>query len=272
MSDEITDFYRQHHDEIEAKRERSPYWTRRFAYEGILDRMAGHVVPGESVLDAGCGEGSLATRLAAQGAHVVGVDISQPNLLAASGRAERDGFPVRLALADLTRLPFPDCSFDLVTSSHVIEHLPDPLAGLREIRRVAKGLVVIAAPTCGSPASWFLIGGATYWQRTRRSYVAPFVALTRTMAALVRGEDGPQEGYAGHDDLPHVWRFPWRLLSLIETAGLEIVRVEGGPFVLPYIGEHSERARRAIRWVDDRMDRPVLRYLGYGTHVIARPA
>ena len=43
-------------------------------------------------------------------------------------------------------LPFPDDSFDFVLASHVIEHLPDPIAGLEEWLRVARRYVVLVVP------------------------------------------------------------------------------------------------------------------------------
>jgi ubiquinone/menaquinone biosynthesis C-methylase UbiE len=41
-------------------------------------------------------------------------------------------------VADVTRLPFPDGSFDRVTCGYVLEHLPDPRVGLSELSRVMK--------------------------------------------------------------------------------------------------------------------------------------
>lgn len=44
------------------------------------------------------------------------------------------------------KLPFPDKSFDFVISSHVIEHFFDPIAALKEWRRVAKEYIYIICP------------------------------------------------------------------------------------------------------------------------------
>lgn len=50
--------------------------------------------------------------------------------------------------ADLTALPFPDASFDVVVCSHVLEHVPDDRAAMREIRRVlsSEGVALLMVP------------------------------------------------------------------------------------------------------------------------------
>jgi SAM-dependent methyltransferase len=56
---------------------------------------------------------------------------------------------------DVTRLTYPDASFDLCTSTEVFEHVPDDRAGFREIRRVLKpaGRFVFTVPLADSPTT-----------------------------------------------------------------------------------------------------------------------
>ena len=102
-----------------------------------------HVTVGESVLDVGCGTGTLAiaaARRVGETGSVTGVDPS-PELLARAGKkARRAHMPVTFETAGGESLPFPDASFDVVLSSLVFHHLPH--AALRssalEMRRVLK--------------------------------------------------------------------------------------------------------------------------------------
>jgi putative ABC transport system ATP-binding protein len=98
---------------------------------------------GESVLEVGCGTGTLALlakeRVAETG-RVLGVDPS-PNLLAGARRkASRAGLAIDFQLGGIERLAVPDQSFDVVLNSFVMHHLPDELKrqGLAEIARVVK--------------------------------------------------------------------------------------------------------------------------------------
>jgi SAM-dependent methyltransferase len=52
---------------------------------------------------------------------------------------------------DLTRLPFPDASYDLVYASHVLEHIKDDMVAIREIRRILRpnSLAILPVPIVG---------------------------------------------------------------------------------------------------------------------------
>ncbi|MBN2022912.1 MAG: class I SAM-dependent methyltransferase [Pirellulales bacterium] len=89
------------------------------------------------ILDVGSGAGQLAKHLlkyADPEATITCFDLSHEMLRRARTRL-KNARPRYLA-ADLTRLPFPDGAFDCVTCGYVLEHLPDPRDGLRELARV----------------------------------------------------------------------------------------------------------------------------------------
>jgi ubiquinone/menaquinone biosynthesis C-methylase UbiE len=91
---------------------------------------------GRRVLDIGCGKGRFAARLGAEGARVVGLDVSAAMLGGASGFDR-----VR---ASARRLPFGDAVFDAVIAVEVFEHLGDVDAVIAEARRVLRGVGVLA--------------------------------------------------------------------------------------------------------------------------------
>lgn len=93
-----------------------------------------HLRPGMTLLDLGCGPGSITVGLAAAVAPggTTGVDVDPDPI---------DG--VTVVAGDAAHLPFPDDSFDAIHASAVLQHVPDPLAVLREARRVARPGAVI---------------------------------------------------------------------------------------------------------------------------------
>ncbi len=108
------------------------------------------------VLDLCCGTGDLAFlagAAAASGSRVVGLDFTLPMLGVA--RSRRTGIPGALAFAqgDALRLPFAGASFDAVTIGYGLRNVADPLACLKEVRRVLApgGRVVVL--DFGKPAS-----------------------------------------------------------------------------------------------------------------------
>jgi putative ABC transport system ATP-binding protein len=99
--------------------------------------------PGESVLDVGCGTGTLALvakeRVGETG-RVLGVDPSAKLIAGARRKATRRRLDIDFQLGGIERLALPDQSFDVVLNSFVMHHLPDGLKrqGLAEIARVLK--------------------------------------------------------------------------------------------------------------------------------------
>lgn len=118
------------------------------AYEAMARELANRL-PSGRVLDVGAGPGHLASRLAElnPGVEVMGVDLMPEMVERATERAVRRHLLPRLQFrqGDVSELPFPDESFDLVTSSFSLHHWADPVRGLYEIRRVLRpgGVAVI---------------------------------------------------------------------------------------------------------------------------------
>jgi len=266
----VKDFYAGHHDRIRAKRHESPFWIRRYAHQRIHSQVLAHVEPGMRVLDAGCGEGVLACLAAAKGARVVGAEISGGNIEGARELAVEMGVEVEWVQADAENLPFADRSFEMVISSHVLEHLPDMDKGLSEIRRITDSAAVIAMPTCLSPAGWILLGGDVYWRLGIKSLTAAPRGLIRTALALARGEEGPDEGYGGSDEVPHVWRFPWVMRRRILAAEFEIERFEAGPLLIPFLPEYLPPLRGLQKAIDSLAGWPLIREFGFGSMAVCR--
>lgn len=102
-----------------------------------------HLVAGETVLDIGCGTGTLAMAAKRQvGANgkVFGIDASPAMIARAASKAARAGVDVSFENAVAETLPFPDAEVDVVLSTLMLHHLPRKLRQqcAREVRRVLK--------------------------------------------------------------------------------------------------------------------------------------
>jgi SAM-dependent methyltransferase len=117
-------------------------WRRRRA---LLLR---EVNPGERVLDLGCGSGRFVAALRDAGADPVGVELAQAALQRARGNVP--GADLRLVAPDGT-LPLGHGEVDLVWCSEVLEHVPDTIAFLTEVRRVLRrgGRLLMTVPDHG---------------------------------------------------------------------------------------------------------------------------
>jgi SAM-dependent methyltransferase len=103
--------------------------------------------PPRRVLDVGCATGDLLVAIRREGnVSVTGVEPGERAAAVASAR----GLDVRLGM--LEDAAFPDASFDTVILSHTLEHVRDPIAALREIRRVLApgGALILWLPNADS--------------------------------------------------------------------------------------------------------------------------
>jgi 2-polyprenyl-3-methyl-5-hydroxy-6-metoxy-1,4-benzoquinol methylase len=99
------------------------------------------LVPGDSLLDIGCGTGDLLhpiESLVGSDGRVVGCDYSSAMIDEARRRAERWGSRVEFIEQDVHALSFSDATFDRCTAMYVFQHLVDPGTALCEIARVLK--------------------------------------------------------------------------------------------------------------------------------------
>jgi SAM-dependent methyltransferase len=103
--------------------------------------------PGLSVLDVGCGPGTITAdlaRIVAPGL-VLGIDSSPGVLAVARQHAAEAAVDVRFEPGDIYTLELPDGAFDVVHAHQVLQHVPDPVGALREMRRLCAPNGVVAA-------------------------------------------------------------------------------------------------------------------------------
>lgn len=177
----------------------------------LLNRvMSGH---SGSALDMGCGDGTLMTLLQdafGESWELTGFELSPMRAATARSRGHR------VELDETARVPFAASSFDLVMSTHVIEHVPDDRRYAAELCHLVKpgGLVYIETPVKLSWAWYF-----------RRNPVAGWVL-----------------------DPTHVreYRSARAVNETLESAGLQIVDEDLTPIVFP-LAAAELLARRMLR-------------------------
>ena len=174
------------------------------------ENSAGYLLPhlraGQSVLDVGCGPGTITIDLARRVApgRVVGIDRAAKALAEAQAAAGDAGVgTVTFGIGDVYALDLPDASVDVVHAHQVLQHLTDPVAELREMARVCRPGGVIAARDADYAAF-------TWWPEDSR--LDAWLALYRACA-----RDNNAEPDAGR-----------RLLAWAHAAGLADITASAG--------------------------------------------
>jgi SAM-dependent methyltransferase len=208
------------------------YRGRRRVLRAQLDRL---VLPvGARALDAGCGSGRTLDLLT-EYASASGVDLSTPAVATARARGHRD-----VRMAAIERLPYPGDTFDLITCLDVLEHVPDDVRALRELRRVARPGAALLVTVPAYPSLWSThdehnlhfrryrrvplrrAAAAAGWQLERDSH---FNALLLLPAAGVRL--ATRRAGSSRSDLERTPRALDRLLELPMSAEAALLRHGG---------------------------------------------
>ncbi len=171
------------------------------------------------LLDVGCGDGTLAISLSDRGAKVVGIDVSQAMIEAATQRAASSKTDVSFHLGKAECLPFEAEQFDLVLAKTILCFVDDASDTFAEMARVLR------------PGGQLVIGELGKW--------SPW-AVQR----YIRGWSGSSLWHRAH-----FWTAS-ELRSLAENAGLEVTDVRG---VIYY--PRSRLAARMLYRFDGKLGR-----------------
>ena len=197
-------------------------WSRRLA-EPFLDFSGCR--DGETILDAGCGTGSLTFALArrAQDLRIQGIDFSPVYI--AHARQHNHDSNIAFRVGDICSLPFADASFDRVLSLLVLHFVPNTDRAVSEMRRVARPGATVAA------AVWDARGGV----------VAPRMFLDTAATLDQKGNELRARSCTRPMTRPGELLAAWRTAGFIDiretmlTIRMEFASVDD--YWAPYVGK-----------------------------------
>lgn len=159
----------------ELKERQSAVWG-----SGPYERVSAHLAiahdhllravgprPRDGWLDVATGTGEIAVPAAKRGAAVTGIDLAPKLIEKARAHARESGIEVAFEVGDAERLPYPDASFDVVTSSFGVMFAPDQRAVAAELARVCR--------PCGTLAllGWHPSRGVAEFFAVMAAYMPP---------------------------------------------------------------------------------------------------
>lgn len=171
-----------------------------------------HVTKSADILDVGCGPGVITSDLAkiATEGRTIGLDNSPDIIEQAQAALTGPAVPnLSFVVGDANKLDFPDNSFDIVHAHQVMVHLPNPVAGLKELYRVCKpgGFIAVrdSSPSVVLSLKPDVAGVRAYWDRAnavmekvRRAYRCRCYVLETVrgwaLADTFHSDGKPQQG------------------------------------------------------------------------------
>ena len=202
-------------------------WSRRLA-EPFLDFCGCR--DGETILDAGCGTGSLTFALArrAKDLRIQGIDFSPVYI--AHARQHNHDSNIAFGVGDICSLPFADASFDRVLSLLVLHFVPNTDRAVSELRRVARPGATVAA------AVWDARGG----------FVAARIFFDAAAMLGQTGKERRARNYTRPMTRPGELAAAWRKAGLVDIRETMLtIRMEFASFDdywTPYTGKDGPSA------------------------------
>lgn len=170
--------------------------------------------PAGPALDLACGTGDIALASAADGRDVVGLDLTTAMLRLAVRRFAGSGMRGKTfwIAADMTRLPFPDASFAVVTTGYGLRNVPALETAVAEIARVLRPGGLLVSLDFNKPES-----------RLMRAIYLGYLTVVGSAAGLVLHDDADAYRYIPHS----IRRYPGAHgVARILDAGFSDVRIE----------------------------------------------
>ena len=175
---------------------------------------------GNRILDVGCGEGKAELslgRLRISQLSLFAIDRSEPRVALTAAEGRSHNYRLKLAAADVERLPFTAGAFDATFCVAVLQHVADLARAVSELARVTRagGRVLVVEPD----------NAARYWHSASPLGMRAFAEATAFFAALraARGETAdPAVGP--------------RVSALFATCGIEPVSIQVFPVSVAHIG------------------------------------
>jgi SAM-dependent methyltransferase len=154
------------------------------------------------VADVGCGNGFDLRQIVPQGRcrHAIGLDLSAGMLRSLEDLRHSGG--LSLVQADAQRLPLPDQTVDVAMAMHMLYHVPDIPAAIRELRRITKrdGTVLASTNNSGSLAEIHeLLDTAVSRQLDRPARAMPALSFTTQNGAALLSREFPSVTLRSYD-------------------------------------------------------------------------
>jgi len=153
------------------------------------------------LLDCGCGVGFNELQEANDGFETHGFDVNKSNILKFIDLKTKQN--ITNILASIEKIPYANATFDVAYSSHVLEHVPNDKASLKEIHRILKthGQLILVVPNRGNLSTTF---------KTKLGYANPYT------------------------DATHLREYSQvEIELLVKKSGFKITKVECSGFLMP---------------------------------------